>query len=160
MEGKDMRRVTTIGFVFALALIASVGFAQDNAELEAAIDAITAKYMEAWNAGDASACAAVHTQDGVFIDLFGTTFEGRAAIEESLTAELETYSGTTIEIVRTSLNKVSDNLVVSDGTWEVKGSTAEGVPTQGFYTIIATNTGGEWLISTGQTKVAPPMPSE
>ncbi len=155
-----MRRVTTIGFVFALALVASAGFAQDNAELEAAIDALAAKYMEAWNAGDASACAAVHTQDGVFIDLFGTTFEGRAAIEESITATLETYSGTTIEIVRTSLNKVSDNLVVSDGTWEVKGSTAEGVPTQGFYTIIVTNTGGEWLISTLQSKVAPPMPSE
>ena len=155
-----MRRVTTTGFVFALALVASVGFAQDNAELEAAIDAVTVKYMEGWNAGDASVCAATHTADGVVIDLFGQTFEGRAAIEESVAATLETYPGTTLDIVRTSLNKVSDNLMVSDGTWEVKGSTAEGVPTQGFYTIIVTNTGGEWLISTGQSKVAPPMPSE
>ena len=155
-----MRRVTTIGFVFALALVASAGFAQDNAELEAAIDALATKYMEAWNAGDASACAAIHTQEGVSIDFFGTTFEGRAAIEENLTAELETYSGMTIEIVRTSLNKVSDNLVVSDGTWVVNGSTAEGVPTQGFYTTISTNTGGEWLISNLQVKVAPPMPGE
>lgn len=158
-----MRRLTTIGFVFALALVtivASVGFAQDNAELEAAIDALAAKYMEAWNAGDASACAAIHTQDGVSIDFFGTTFEGRAAIEESLTAELETFSGATIDIARTSLHKLSDNLVVSDGTWELKGSTAEGVPTQGFYTIIVTNTSGEWLISTLQSKVAPPVPSE
>ena len=161
-----MRRLITIGFVFALAavtivtIVASVGFAQDNAELEAAIDAVAAKYMEGWNAGDAAACAATYTADGVIVDLFGQTFDGRAAIEESIAATLETYPGTTIDIVRTSLTKVSDNLTVSDGTWEVKGSTAEGVPTQGFYTIIATNTGGEWLISTGQSKVAPPMPSE
>ncbi len=105
-------------------------------------------------------CAATYTADAVNIDLFGTTFEGRSAIEESITATFETYGATTIDIVRTSLHKVSDNLVVSDGTWEVKGSTAEGVPTQGFYTIIVTNTGGEWLISTGQAKEAPPMPSE
>ena len=158
-----MRRVITMGFVFALAavtMVASVGFAQDNAELEAAIDAVAAKYMEGWNAGDAAACAATYPADGVIVDLFGQTFDGRAAIEESIAATLETYPGTTIDIVRTSLTKVSDNLTVSDGTWEVKGSTAEGVPTQGFYTIIATNTGGEWLISTGQSKVAPPMPSE
>lgn len=153
-----MRRLTTIGFVFALALVASVGFAQDQSELEAAIDAVAAKYTEGWNAGDASVCAATYTEDGVSIDLFGDTFEGRAAIEESITATLETYAGTTIDIVRTSLHKVNDNLVVSDGTWELEGSTAEGVPTQGFYTIIAVNTGGEWLVSNGQVKVAPPMP--
>ena len=127
---------------------------------KAAIDAVAAKYAEGWNAGDASVCAATYTEDGVSLDLFGSTFEGRAAIEESITTTLETYGESTIDIVRTSLQKVSDNLVISDGTWEVKGSTAEGVPTQGFYTIIATNTGGEWLIFTGQTKVAPPMPSE
>ena len=155
-----MRRLTTIGFVFALALVAGVGLAQDNAELEAAIDAVAAKYAEGWNAGDASMCASTYTEDGASIDLFGNTFEGRAAIEESIAAALETYGATTIDIARTSLNKVSENLVVTDGTWEVKGSTAEGVPTQGFYTIIVTNTGGEWLISTGQAKVAPPVPSE
>ncbi|GMR23250.1 MAG: hypothetical protein BMS9Abin37_1662 [Acidobacteriota bacterium] len=155
-----MHRSIAIGIVFALALVASVSFAQDNAELEAAIDAVAAKYMEGWNAGDASACAATYTADGTAIDLFGQTFEGRAAIEESVAATLESYPGTTLDIVRTSLHKVSDNLIVTDGTWEVKGSTAEGVPTQGFYTIIATNTDGEWLISTGQSKVAPPMPSE
>ena len=66
-----MRRVITIGFVFALALVASVGFAQDNAELEAAIDAVAAKYMEGWNAGDAAACAATYTGDGEDMELKG-----------------------------------------------------------------------------------------
>lgn len=155
-----MRRVTTIGFVFALALVASVGFAQDDAELEAAIDAVAAKYMEGWNSRDASVCASAYTADAVIVDLFGQTYEGRATIEESIAATFETYGETTIDIVRTQLHKVSDNVVVSDGTWEVKGSTTEGVPTEGFYTIIATNTGGEWLISTGQSKVAPPVSSE
>lgn len=159
-EGNEMHRLITIGIVSALALVASVGFAQDNAELGAAIDAVAAKYAEGWNGGDASACAATYTADATIVDLFGQTFEGRAAIEGSITATLETYPGTTIDIVRTSLEKVSDHLVITDGTWEVRGSTAEGVPTQGFYTIIATNTGGEWLIANGQSKVAPPTPSE
>jgi len=160
-----MRRLNKIGFLLALALCiggAGISSAQDHgdhAELEGVVDALAAKYMEGWNAGDPSACAAIYAPDGVIVDLFGATFSGRDAVGESITATLEAYPGTTIDIVRTSLHKVSDNLVVSDGTWEVKGSTAEGVPTQGFYTIVVTNSGGEWLVSQGQSKVAP-MASE
>jgi len=155
-----MRKLNTVLIVSALALLASVGFAQEHsgdADLGAAIDALAAKYTEGWNAGDASVSAAIYAQDGVIVDIFGVTFEGRAAIEESIAQTLETYPGTTIDIVRTSLHQVNDNLMVSDGTWEVKGSTAEGVPTNGFYTIVATHSGGEWIITQAQSKVAPPM---
>lgn len=160
-----MRRLTTIGILLALSLFVGVGLGgsqehEGHANVEAAIDALAAAYMEGWNAGDASACAAIYAEDADIVDLFGITFKGRAAIEGSIAETLEAYPGTTIDIVRTSLHQVNDNLVVSDGTWEVMGSTAEGVPTHGFYTIIVTNTGGEWAVTTGQSKVAPEMPTE
>jgi uncharacterized protein (TIGR02246 family) len=160
-EDYDMRSLQ-IGLVVAFALVASFGFGQgDDAEVGAAIDALAAKYEEGWSAGDASVSASIYAQDAVSVDLFGATYEGRAAIEESIAATIESYGASTIDITRTSLYRVNDNIVVSDGTWQVTGSTAEGAPTQGFYTIVAVDSGGAWLISQAQSKVTPPMmPSE
>ena len=160
-----MRTLMVVGIVTALVLGASLGFTQeheheDDAELGAAIDAIAAKYAEGWGAGDAAACAAAYTEDAVSVDLFGQTFNGRAAIQESIAQTLETYGSSSITIERTSLHVVNEGLVVSDGNWEVTGSSAEGAPTNGHYSIVATNASGEWLISHGQAKVAPPMMSQ
>lgn len=158
-----MRRLTPISIVGTLALVSAVVFAQEvsaPAEIEAAIEALEAQYTEGWNAGDASACAAIYTEDGETIDPYGNTHRGRAAIETNLAETLETYSGSTITLTRTSLYVVTDDVVVSDGTWEVTGSTAEGAATEGFYTVIATKTGDEWLLTTGQSKVAPEIPTE
>lgn len=157
-----MRTLTLIATVCTLALVSGAALAQPDgpAEIEAAVDGLIEQYTEGWNAGDASMCAATYREDGESIDLYGNTHRGRAAIEANLAETLETYSGTTIEITRTSLYSVSDDLVVSDGTWEVMGSTPQGAPTEGFFTVILTKSGDEWLTTTGQTKVAPPMPTE
>lgn len=154
-----MRTLQTTRLAVLLALLASVGLAQDDADIGAAIDALASKYEEGWAASDASACAAIYTPDAVSVDLFGATHEGLAAVEASIAATIETYGTSTIEITRTSLHQVNDSLVVSDGTWEVTGSSAEEAPTEGFYSIVAVNSGGEWLISHGQVKVTPPMMS-
>lgn len=157
-----MRTVINIITICTLALVSGAALAQEEgpAELEAAVDALIEQYTEGWNAGDASMCAATYREDGESIDLYGNTHRGREAIEANIAETLETYSGTTIEITRTSLHVVSDDVVVSDGTWEVTGSTPQGAPTEGFFTVILTKTGEEWLTTTGQAKVAPPMPTE
>ena len=160
-----MRKLESISIAIAVTLVvsASVAFAQEHGshgDAQAAVDALASKYMEGWAAGDAAVCASIYAQDADSVDLFGNKFEGRAAIEESIAGTIEQYAGSTIDIVRTSLHMVNDSLFVSDGTWEVKGSAAEGVPTKGFYTVIATQQGGEWLITSGRAKVAPTMPGE
>ena len=148
-----MRNVYTITIALIMALAPSM-YAQD---VEEAVDALAAKYVEGWNAGDAAMCASIYTENGDSVDLAGQRFEGRAAIEQSIAQTLEVYSGSTIKIERTTLHQVNDDLVVSDGIWEVMGaSAAEGVPTSGFYTIIAVRDGDTWLIEAGRAKAAPP----
>lgn len=157
-----MRTLIMIATICVPALVSIAAIAQEEGqvEIEAAADALIEQYTEGWNAGDASMCAATYREDGESIDLYGNTHRGRAAIEANIAETLETYSGTTIAITRTALHVVSDDVVVSDGTWEVMGTTPQGAPTEGFFTVILTKSGDEWLTTTGQAKVAPPMPTE
>jgi len=153
-----MRTSTVIGIMAALALAVSTASAQDS-DLDAALDAVAAKYMEGWNAGDAAACAATYSEDATEVDLAGHISKGRTAIQENIVATLAQYPGSTLEIDRSSLYVVKPDLVVSDGTWQVKGASAEGAPTKGFYSLVLAKQGDDWLILSGQAKVAPPAPT-
>ena len=148
--------INTRSLALGCTLLAFAGWigAQDP-EAGQAIDALAAKYVEGWKAGDASMCASIYAEDADVIDLGGQTFKGRSAIEESISQTLESYPGSSISIERTTLHVVSPNVVVSDGAWRVDGAVGENLPTEGFYTIVASRASGEWLIVSGRTKVAP-----
>lgn len=159
-----MRQQVTTGIALALVLMAGAVYAQEagQSDVEAAVDALATKYMEAWAAGDPAMMAALYTEDADSVNGFGEMFEGRDAIQESAADILEMYAGSTIDIQGTSAQVVNDAVVIADGAWEVQGATpAEGVPTSGFYTIILTKSGDEWLIRSSRVKVPPPsMPTE
>jgi uncharacterized protein (TIGR02246 family) len=127
-------------------------------ELEQALDALEQQYENGWSQGDAATCASVYSEDAKLVDFFGATFEGRAAIQENIAQTLQTFGKSTIDIQRTNLHVVSPNVIVSDGTWQVQGSAAEGAPTSGFYTVIVQKQGDAWRVVSNQSKVAPPMP--
>jgi uncharacterized protein (TIGR02246 family) len=138
-----------------LALAASSLAAQD-ATVEQALDALAQKYTEAWKAGDPAGCASIYSDDADVVDFMGMSAKGKSAIQESLTKTLDTYPGSSIQIVRTGIHVVSPEVVVSDGTWEITGApAAEGVPSKGFYTVVAVRQGDAWQLVAGRTKVAP-----
>lgn len=132
--------------------------AQEASDDSAALDMLAQKYMDSWAKGDAAGCASIYAEDGELTDFMGNTVKGRSAIEQNIAQTLENYKGSTIKIERTSTSVVSDDIVVSDGTWEVSGAQSEG-PTKGLYTVIAKKTGDTWSILRNQSKVPPPMPS-
>jgi uncharacterized protein (TIGR02246 family) len=146
-----------LGFVSILALAALPLAAQEGSD-DASLDMLAQKYMDSWANGDAAGCASIYAEDAGLTDFMGQTVEGRSAIEQNIAQTLGTYKGSTIKIERTSTSVVSDDIVVSDGTWEVSGAETEG-PTKGFYTVIAKKTGDAWSIVRNVSKVPPPMPS-
>ena len=148
-----MRTVLALGVAFTIA-----GPLTAQPELEQALDALEQKYEEGWSQGDAAACASVYSEDANLVDFFGAKFASKAAIQENIAQTLQTFGKSTIDIARTNLHVVSPNVIVSDGTWEVKGSAAEGAPTKGFYTVIVQKHGDMWHVVSNQSKVAPPMP--
>ena len=154
-----MRRLTAIGSIAFLALFSSYAIAQHegHADMEAVVDAINGEFKECWDNTDAAACAALYTEDGESMDPAGMIYKGRAAIEAGLAETFTQFGDSKITIERTSLHVVNDTLVVADGTWTVSAG-AEGMPTNGFFTMFVTQVDGEWLVAADQAKVAPPMP--
>ncbi|HXV64470.1 MAG TPA: SgcJ/EcaC family oxidoreductase [Vicinamibacteria bacterium] len=154
--------INTRSLAVGCALLVFAGWlGAQGPDAEEAIDALAAKYVEGWKAGDAAMCASIYAEDADVIDFAGQTFEGRSAIEASIAQTLEGYPGTSLSIERTTFHLVSPDVVVSDGVWRVEGSVGENLPTEGFYTVVASRGSGEWLIVSGRTKVAPePVSSE
>lgn len=61
----------------------------DMAELRTAIEAVTIRWGEGYNAGDAAAVAALYAEDATLLPPNAEAVQGRAAIEEFFKAELE-----------------------------------------------------------------------
>jgi uncharacterized protein (TIGR02246 family) len=152
-----MRAMTALAMTCFVALVGSPLAAQESTP-DAALDALAQKYMDGWKMGDASACASVYSEDAEIVDFMGARIEGHAAIQESVGKTLELFRGSSIQLTRTSVHGIKPDLVASDGTWEVMGAKAPGMPTKGFYTVIVAKSGDTWQIIAAQTKVPPSMP--
>lgn len=140
-----------------MGLVAASSFAQDPASAEASAAALNQKMVECWNAQDASACAALYTEDATSVDPGGQAVVGRAAIEAAMAQTFEMFGDSKIAIEQTSFRAVNDDLGISDGTWTVTGGN-EGLPTKGFFSAFIMKVNGEWLVASDQAKIAPPMP--
>lgn len=151
-----MKSTVLLGVALAMA---SPLAAQDTSGIEQAVDALAQTYMDGWSQGDAAACASIYAEDADLMDFMGASVKGRAAIQESIAQTLQTFGSSTIKIERTSIHAIGSDVAVSDGTWEVMGSSAQGAPTQGFYTVILMMKDGAWKIVSGRSKVPPPMPA-
>ncbi|HSF15392.1 MAG TPA: SgcJ/EcaC family oxidoreductase [Vicinamibacteria bacterium] len=147
--------INTRSLAVGCALLLFAGWLGAQGPEEEAIDALAAKYVEGWKAGDAAMCASIYAEDADVVDFAGQTFKGRSAIEESVAKTLESYPGSSLSIERTTFHVVSPDVVVSDGVWRVEGAVGEDLPTEGFYTVVASRASGEWLVVSGRTKVAP-----
>ncbi len=89
---------------------------------EAAIRAIVAEQVVAWNAGDGKSYASHLTSDASFTNLFGMVMYGAAAFEKRHTEILWTfYRGTSKQHVVRRLRFVTPDVAIVDIDNEVRG---------------------------------------
>lgn len=95
---------------------------QHSAAAEAAIRAIVAEQVVAWNAGDGKSYASHLSADASFTNLFGMVMYGAVAFERRHTEILSTfYKGTSKQHVVRRLRFVTSDVAIVDIDNEVRG---------------------------------------
>ena len=111
-----------------------------------AIQASSARFVKAFNAGEAKAVAALWTAGGDYVDENGETSRGREEIERKYAAFFKSHAGSTIEVRIDSIRKINPHTVIEDGVAQLD-SLAGSQMTRSRYTAVHTLADGKWLMS-------------
>jgi uncharacterized protein (TIGR02246 family) len=85
--------------------------------LQAELQHLDADYIAAFDAGNAQALAELFTEDAIVMNAFGTLVSGRSAIMAALEHSFAGPSqGATLQITRQHSTRISDDVVVQQGT--------------------------------------------
>jgi uncharacterized protein (TIGR02246 family) len=114
-----------------------------------------AKFIAAFNKGDAKAVAAFWTKDATYVDPVGHEYNGRAAIEKRYEKVFAAHKGAKLAIHVTAAKSVSPEVVLYDGVTEV--TPADGGPpaTARFFAVLVKKD-GEWYLQSVRDAVAAP----
>jgi len=105
------------------------------------IDAIDKKLDEAFSENNASAVAALFTEDAILVAPDGI-FVGRQAIEKRYADTFQRWPFTNFSVQRDQLNAI-DNAAWSVGEWTTN---ANSQPGHGYRTLVYTRDGDTWKI--------------
>ena len=115
---------------------------------EAAIQALVAEFVRAFNAGDAQAVAALFADDARVVSEEGRSITGRAAIEQRFAEGFESAPGRTIAIETESLRMLGSDAAIEEGVAVVttpaeNGGDARAERSRFLATYVKRN--GKWL---------------
>lgn len=111
---------------------------------EAAIRLTGKSFEKAYGLANAKSVAAHFTADAEYVDESGNIFQGRAAIEESLTRFFTENPGCKLELTIDTIRFVSPGVAVEDGiTTITRPESLESVDSR--YTAVHVKTDGKWL---------------
>jgi uncharacterized protein (TIGR02246 family) len=117
-------------------------------DLKRAIEEVTTKIDEAWDAGDARAFAANWTDDAIVVDPMGELTRGRAAIEKDMASQFAgPMKGTTHQLDVQRVHSVSPSVAVADGTAAVKAPGNAEPWTANFTAVFKQRPDGDWAVS-------------
>ena len=145
--------------VAALSQDAAAGAAEAVEQMKTdATDAIretVQSYVAAYNNKDATALAAHWSPDGVYISrLDGGAISGRDALEQEFAAQFEEAEGIKLEVTTESIDFISPNVALEQGTATV--ITPDAPPTLSTYSVVHVRRDGKWLIDrVSETSEAP-----
>jgi len=111
---------------------------------EIAIRQTDASFVKAYQQGDAKAVASHFTPDAEYVDEQGNLFQGRDAIEESLTDFFTEHSGCKLEMTIDTIRFLSPDVAVEDGR-TLAIHTESPTPIESRYTTVHVRTEGKWL---------------
>ncbi|HYZ62412.1 MAG TPA: SgcJ/EcaC family oxidoreductase [Acetobacteraceae bacterium] len=118
-------------------------------------DDFAAKWVAAYDAGDAPGLAALFTPDGVFNAPSGAAFKGRDAIEKALAGRMK--AGWTKETVTTSDAGAAGSAVWAAGDYALLGSgEVAGKQTGGRFGWVLVRDGNAWHVAMLTANVTPP----
>ena len=138
--------------LFVLIISASAAYAQDARKTA---DDFAAKWVAAYDAGDAAALAGMFTQDGVFNAPSGAVVKGREAIEKALAGRMK--AGWTKEAVTTNDAGAAGNAVWAAGDYALFGSgEVAGKQTGGRFGWVIVRDGDAWHAAMLTANVSPP----
>ena len=153
----DHQREGTVNFRSFITLLvfvipASTAWAQDAKKTA---DDFAAKWVAAYNAGDAAALAGMFTPNGVFNAPSGAVVKGREAIEKALAGRMK--AGWTKETVTTNDAGAAGNAVWAAGDYALFGSgEVAGKQTGGRFGWVIVRDGDAWHAAMLTANVSPP----
>ena len=138
--------------LLVLIISASAAWAQDAKKTA---DDFAAKWVAAYDAGDAAALAGMFTKDGVFNAPSGAVVKGREAIEKALAGRMK--AGWTKETVTTTDAGAAGNAVWAAGDYALFGSgEVAGKQTGGHFGWVIVRDGEVWRVTMLTANVSPP----
>ena len=127
------------------------GAAPSPTALQAELQQFDADYIAAFDAGSAQALAALFTEDPVVMNTLGTLVSGRpaiiAALEDSFAGPCQ---GATLQITPQHSTRVSDDVVVHQGTSRTTLKTAPPTCRDFSYTKVFVHQGKVWKLAAAQ----------
>jgi uncharacterized protein (TIGR02246 family) len=144
-----LRRILVLLFVSMSSLSA---YAQDARKTA---DEFAAKWVKAYDAGDAASLAGLFTADGVFNAPSGAVVKGRNAIEKALAGRMK--AGWTKETVTTTDAGAVGNAVWAAGEYGLTGSgEVAGKQSGGRFGWVLVHEGDVWRVVMLTANVTPP----
>ncbi len=142
MKTKLLIRLSLVLYLGCLPYRSAFG---DHAEDEAAIRQAAATYVEAFNKQDAKAIASLWSPEAVYSNpRTGDEVVGRDAIEKQLVAIFADSKGAKLEVTVNSVQFVSPNVAIEEGTARVISPSAE--PDETVYSAVHVKRDGKWLV--------------
>jgi uncharacterized protein (TIGR02246 family) len=153
---------TTVLILSLSTIFAGFSVAQDsgdNSPEKAAIMANDRAYEAAYAKGDVKALADFFADDAQYTTLDGDTFDGRAAIQESIKQSFATGKGDTLKINLDSVRVLSPEVVMEKGSTTVTSKKGETDGAQ--YVAFYVKKDGKWKINQLiETPLAEPSPHD
>jgi uncharacterized protein (TIGR02246 family) len=133
------------GLALWCSLVALPLFAQDD-KVTAEIRGSAEKFVQAFNAGEAANVAKQFLKEGELIDEEGTTYQGRAAIEEVFQRYFDRFAGAKLALDVESVRVTGPQLAIEEGT-RVVVREKDGGRAQLRYIAVRAKVDGEWGIA-------------
>lgn len=125
------------------------------------IAALGESFVQSFNNGDAAALAGAWQPDGVYTDVDGRIFHGRAEIEKAFQQFFAASKGAQLRVDSDSLRLPAAGVAIEQGTSSVVAAPGQ-PPSRARYTNVFAKTDGKWLLADVQEApfVAPDRSAE
>lgn len=150
--------------LLALCAGALVPVPLDAAADEAAVKAVLRGFEEAWNRHDMDAFGRLFSEDADFVNVRGTRWISRPAIQEAHTrSHAAQFKNSRLRIGDTTLRFPTPEVAVARSLWDLEGHTSPTgeprAPRKGILTNVLANGPAGWKIVTSQnTDIVAPLP--
>ena len=131
--------------------------APPGAEVDRAVRATIASYVDAFNQQDAPALARHFSERGELQTLDGQSLQGRAAIEKHFSTAFKTDKSTRLELFDTELEILAPSVVIETGMARILVAEAE--PIESGYRAVHVQTAEGWKLDRVREDEPPQAPS-